>query len=41
MKRTFDAVNRTGSETDRLDAMVWAITSLMAPPGAGPRVRGL
>lgn len=31
----------SGRSPDRLDALVWAITNLMAAPGAGPRVRGL
>ena len=30
-----------GSSPDRTDAMVWAMTELMATPDVGPRVRGL
>ena len=30
-----------GTSPDRADAMVWAMTELMATPEIGPRVRGL
>ena len=30
-----------GSSPDRADAMIWAMTELMATPSLGPRVRGL
>jgi phage terminase large subunit-like protein len=30
-----------GRSPDRLDALVWAATSLMAPPHPGPRIRSL
>jgi phage terminase large subunit-like protein len=29
-----------GASPDRADAMVWAMTALMATPDPGPRVRG-
>ncbi|HVV94724.1 MAG TPA: ATP-binding protein, partial [Hyphomicrobiales bacterium] len=31
----------SGHSPDRLDALVWAVSHLMAAPRGGPRVRGL